>query len=115
MGDPKFYIVDLRPEWAGRPCISFWRPDNCGYAYPLAWSGRYDEATIVEGGAYYTKQDGSRWVRFAAPCEVVERLAVPTPPRIVDGNVGPVVMNTGKNRSALRRARFTPAQTEPRS
>lgn len=106
MPEQQFYIVDLRPEWARRPCITFWRPGNAGYAYPLPWSGRYDEATVVDAGTYHTRQEGRRWVRFAVPCEVVEQMSVPTPPKIVDGDVGPVVLNTGANRIALRRARY---------
>ena len=107
-GNREFYIVDLRKEWATRPCVTVWRPNNCGYAYPLSWAGRYDEATVVEGGPYYSRQEGRRWERFAVPCDVVDKLAIATPPRIVDGDAGPVVMNTGVNRTILRCARFRP-------
>jgi hypothetical protein len=102
----QYYIADLRPEWSRRPCISFWRDKNAGYAYPLPWSGRYDEPTVRAGGTYYTRQEGRSLVRFAVPCDVVDSLGVPTPPKTVDNDVGPVVMNTGVNRTALRRARL---------
>lgn len=103
----EFYIVDLRSSWTKRPYVTLWRPDNAGYAYSLPWAGKYDEARVRAGGDYYTSKEGGRFfVRFPVPCEIVERLAMPEPrPGIIDGNVGPVVINTRKIRSILRRAR----------
>ncbi|KRE08146.1 hypothetical protein ASE61_00580 [Bosea sp. Root670] len=107
LSSPEFYIVDLRHDWLRRPCISFWRPSNAGYAYPLTWSGRYGEEQVRHGsgyGACYRKEEGGKLVRFAVECSVVEAMGVPAPPKIVDNDVGPVVLNTAANRKALRLA-----------
>ncbi|MGF7053958.1 hypothetical protein GGC47_003146 [Bosea sp. OAE752] len=105
-GPGLFYIADLRPEWVRRPCVTFWRPDFAGYAYPLSWSGRYDLATVLARWDYLTKQD-NRWaIRFPISCEIVDAMAVATPPKIVDGDAGPVVLNTAANRAALRADRY---------
>lgn len=109
----EFFIVDLRPEWRRLPCIMLWRPNNAGYAYPLPWAGRYSEATVIAGKSYYTQTEGRRHTRFAVRCDVVEKLAGEPPPGIVDGDAGSVVLNTGANRIALRKARYRLAETGP--
>lgn len=107
-----FYIVDLRVSWSRKPYITVWRPDNAGYAYSLPWAGKYDKATVDEGGDYYTTKDGTRgWKRFAIPCRVADALAIPNPePGIIDGNVGPVLRNNVHIRDALLRARYVPVK-----
>jgi hypothetical protein len=110
----EFYIIDLRPEWLRNPCITLWRPDACGYAYPLAWAGKYDEAEVRRGGSYYAQKGKRYWQRFPVPCEAVEALAAPLASRIVDcWKEGPHILNTGKNRMALRRARYVPTPLKP--
>lgn len=109
MSEPQFYIIDLRPEWTRNPCVTLWRPDDCGYAYPLAWAGKYDRATVDKGGSYYTQKGKRYWQRFAVPCEIVEAIAAPLTSRIVDcWQAGPHLLNTGKVRMALRKARYRP-------
>ena len=100
----EFFIVDLRREFRGKPYITFWRPKNANYAYPLPWSGRYLRADIDAAGGYYAAKEGRSLVRFAVPCEVAERLGSPPGPGMVDGDVGPVVVNNAANRKALREA-----------
>lgn len=104
-----FYIADLRIEWVRRPCVTFWRPDFAGYAYPLSWSGRYDEATVLARWDYLTKTSGRWEIRFPIACGIVDAMAVPTPPKIVDGDAGPVVLNTAANRTLLRIGRYVRA------
>lgn len=110
MSEVLYYVIDLRPEWTCRPCISLWRPNDCGYAYPLAWAGKYTAERINEGGSYYTEQGVRYFQRFAVACDIVEGLAEILPTKIVDcWQEGPHLLNTAKNRAALRRARYRPA------
>jgi hypothetical protein len=104
----QFYICDLRNEWRYKKYITFWRPNDAGYAFPLPWSGKYDQATVDAGGEYYTRKSGRRYIRFAVPCEAVEALAIDPAPGHIDGNVGPVVAHTAANRAALRAAMYLP-------
>jgi len=107
--DPEYYIVDVRKEWRHQPYITFWRPNNCNYAYPLAWAGRYTKATVDAQPWYYCNTNGSAWLkRFPVPCEIVERYGVDPRPGIIDGNVGPVLPNTQKMRRKLRRYAYIP-------
>ncbi|CEG08746.1 hypothetical protein BN961_02164 [Afipia felis] len=108
----EFYICDLRREFSGNPYITVWRPKNAGYAYPLPWAGKYSRAQVIDGGDYYTNRVGRSLVRFAIPCAVADKLGVQPAPKMVDGNVGPVLPNTAEVRSALRRAALKTAGGE---
>lgn len=112
MGDD-FFIVDLRNEWAKRPLITFWRPDNAGYCYPLSWAGIYSRESVEQGGTYYTLFSGRHLVRFAAPRHIVEKLGANPPPRLIDGDAGPVLFNVASVRAHLRRSAFIPEQLMP--
>ena len=106
----EFYIIDLRPEWARKPYLTVWRPDNAGYAFPLSWGGIYSRETIDREPHYYATRMGYRqWKRFPVPRAVVERLAQPKPrPGIIDGDAGPVLPNDANTKAALRKARYLP-------
>jgi hypothetical protein len=54
---------------------------------------------------YHEKQEGRSLIRFAVACEVVDELASAPPRGLIDGDAGPVVMNTAENRKVLRKAR----------
>lgn len=112
-----FYIIDMRSEWARKPYITLWRPNDCGYAFPISWAGRYSREKIEAGGSYYaTRQGTTRWKRFPVPCDVVERLAIPKPkPGIIDGDAGPVLVNDAKTRAALRAAKVLPTSVAARA
>lgn len=101
----QYYICDLRKKWARRPYISFWRPNNAGYAYPLPWAGRYTAADISESPSYYTRPRGAEDERFPVPCDEVDKLATAPRPGDVDGDIGPVVLNRKRLREALRALR----------
>ncbi|CAO4179096.1 hypothetical protein IHEIED_03379 [Methylorubrum populi] len=113
-----FYIVDLRPEWNKNPYVSFWRPDDAGYCYSLAWAGKYTAERVAQGGSYYTykawtspKGPGRLFTRFAVRCADVEAFgeAPDTEGRgRIDGNTGPVLRMSGAMRNALRRLRCSP-------
>ncbi len=104
MAEDLFYIADLRPKWRGKWAVTFWRPDNAGYAYPLSWAGKYTRQQVLSGGDYYTTKSGRHLIRFAVPCHAAEALAVAPPPGQIDNDAGPVVFNTPDNRATLRRA-----------
>ena len=114
----EFYIVDLRPEWNKNPYVTFWRPNDAGYCYPLPWAGRYTAARVIEGGEYYTdkawtssKGPGRFYTRFAVRCADVEAMGVEPDTQgrgRIDGNTGPVLRMSGAMRNRLRRLRFVP-------
>lgn len=106
----EFFIVDIRREWRRQKYITFWRPNNAGYAYPLTWAGRYTKETVDAEGHYYCNTNGSRsLLRFPVPCEVVEAMSL-TPPDAgdIDGDAGPVLKNSEKVRRKLRRHAYIP-------
>lgn len=110
MTSEMFFVADLRAEWRRNPYVTFWRPRNAGYAYPLPWSGRYTREEIDAQPSYYASAEAGRYTRFPVPCSAVEALATDKPAAyVIDGDVGPVVPNTQANREAIRRARYLPA------
>ena len=78
--------------------ITFWRPDNQGYAWPLPWAGRYGEEAVRDPRQHYSDGEDT----LAVPCEVVEAIAVAPKPGDIDGDAGPVVLNTKENWAHLR-------------
>lgn len=103
MSSNAFFIVDLRREWKGQPYITFWRPRNANYAWPLSWAGRYTRDEVENGGGYYARREGRSLIRFAVPCAAAEKVAVDPDYGMIDGDAGPVVRNTLENRRFLRR------------
>lgn len=89
-----YYVADFRPEWRHKPYVTFWRPEDAGYCYPLPWAGRYTRAEIEAGGSYYTKREGRRFIRFAVPCSIVDAMGTAPEAREIDGDTGPVVRKT---------------------
>jgi hypothetical protein len=89
----QFYIASLK--WTKRDSlyITFWRPNDSRYAWPLSWSGKYAEDDVRNGLAYYN--DGASTI--AVPVEVVDPLGVPPAPGHIDNDAGPVVLNTRDN------------------
>lgn len=106
----EFYICDLRKDWRRHRYITFWRPANANYAWPLSWAGKYDQATVDVHGSYYCVQEGRTFIRFPVPTAIVEALGVQPQAGDIDGNTGPVVLNTKQNRAILRAALYRPAQ-----
>lgn len=105
--EEKYYIVDMRENWKNDRYLSFWRPDNRGYAYPLAWAGQFTASQIRAQYEYYNQRKGTAgpWMRFPIACATVEAGAIMPMRGQIDGNVGPVVPNTPAMRAALRAAR----------
>ncbi|HEV7319439.1 MAG TPA: hypothetical protein VGO04_12625 [Ensifer sp.] len=102
-------ICDLRPEWNWRPYVTFWRPNNANYAYPLAWAGDYTEAEVMAAGSYYTIFEGGSLIRFPILRSLVEPLAVAPEPGHIDGDAGPVVRQNPINCEMLRELAYRPA------
>lgn len=104
-----FLICDLRPGWSSHPYVTFWRPKNANYAYPLSWAGDYTEAEVMEGGGYYAVYEAGHLIRFPVERSAVEPLAVDPAVGIIDGDSGPVIRNTAALRQELRKLAYAPA------
>lgn len=106
----QFFIVDLRLEFSRQKYITFWRPNNANYAWPLSWAGRYDKSTVDAEGSYYCSRAGGEILaRFPVPCEVIEAMNLTDPDdRDIDGSAGPVLRNTAAIRRKLRAAAYIP-------
>ncbi|MBX5021181.1 hypothetical protein [Rhizobium lentis] len=104
-----FLICDLRPEWSWRPYVTFWRPNNGNYAYPLVWAGDYAEDEVMKGGSYYTTVEGRILIRFPILRSLVEPMAVAPDRGLIDGDTGPVVRNNPGNCAKLRELAYRQA------
>ena len=106
-----YYIVDLRDEWRRQKYITFWRPNNSNYAWPLSWAGKYEKSVVDEHGSYYCDTNGRKSLqRFPVLCAVVDAMALTDPDKgDIDGNAGPVLRNSEKVRRKLRAAAYIPA------
>lgn len=102
MIEPLFYICDMRREWLYKPYVSFWRPDDAGYAYPLSWSGKYTLERVESQRDYYWHRNTKTFTRFPILCSEVDRIAVPPKPKTIDGDTGPVIWNNKNTRATLR-------------
>lgn len=105
----QFYVVNLSHHNRQSPYITFWRPDDKGYAWPLSWAGRYPREAIVASLDYYHNGHSN----IAVACAAADALAVAPSPGTVDGNKGPVVLNTQANWRALLAAMIEPPAANP--
>lgn len=96
----KFYIVSVTHTQRRDAFISFWRPDNAGYCWPLSWAGHYEEEAVQASLSYYN--DGQ--LNIAVRADVVDAIAVTTPPGRIDGDAGPVVLNDETSWRKMRAA-----------
>lgn len=87
------YVLSLKHLQRDHPFMTVWRPDDNGYAWPLAWAGKYDEAAIKKDLDYYN--DGHAAV--AVPCHVLDAMAVVPEPGWIDNDIGPVVLSNADN------------------
>lgn len=87
-----FYIVNLSHLQREHLYVTVWRPDNCGYAWPLSWAGRYTRADVMARLDYYNSG-----ANVAVPCAVLDALAVDPEPGLIDGDKGPVVRSNKEN------------------
>ena len=98
------YIVSVKHTKRRDQYITVWRPNDSGYAYPLSWAGRYAEDLVLTKLGYYN----SGCSAVAVPCEVLDRMAVPPSPGMIDGDAGPVVFNNAKSWRAIRASVIMP-------
>ncbi|WP_139312975.1 hypothetical protein [Novacetimonas hansenii] len=109
-----YYVFDFREEWNCKPYVTLWRPDNAGYCYSIPWAGEYTERQVIEKGPYYTQRKYQKktadytgiWERVAVRTDLAKPFFIAPAPGIIDGDVGPVIANTGQMRTYLRRLRF---------
>jgi hypothetical protein len=105
-----FYVVSLKHTHRRDRYITFWRPDDRGYAYPLSWSGKYPREHVAAHLGYYN----TGCAAIAVRCEAVDPLAVDPEPGMVDGDAGPVVLNNAANwkvllANTIEQPRYKPA------
>jgi hypothetical protein len=108
MLEPLYYICDLRRDWLRNPYVTFWRPADAGYTYPLAWAGQYTLERLQSQPGYYWQKLTKTFARFPILCSEVERIAIAPRPKTIDGDTGPVVWMNKDNRAALRAAMLPP-------
>lgn len=88
--DKDYYIINLSHQRRDQPYIGAWRPECKGYAWPLAWAGKYGEQEVRSHLDYYNSGEN-----IAVACSVVDALSIAEPkPGWIDGDVGPVIPNT---------------------
>ena len=104
------YVISLNHTHRRDPYITIWRPDDRGYAYPLSWAGRYPMERIMEHLDYYNSGHCS----VAVPCAVLDSIAVPPKPGLIDGDAGPVVPNTRASWKAILSSVVAPPGHEPK-
>jgi hypothetical protein len=92
-----FYIVSVCHTPRRDPYITFWRPDNRGYAYPLSWAGKYPREIVAGHLGYYN--DGHN--NIAVRCDAIDPLAVAPEKGVIDNDAGPVVPNSLANWKTL--------------
>ncbi|MDZ4130903.1 MAG: hypothetical protein U1E02_43040, partial [Hydrogenophaga sp.] len=51
--DDDFLIVNLSHHNKLAFFMTFWRKDDAGYTFPLAWSGLYKKKTVMASLDYY--------------------------------------------------------------
>lgn len=105
-----FYVISLKHSHKRDRYITFWRPENKGYAWPLSWAGRYTREQIEQSTEYYN--NGSDTI--AVPCDFIETLAVAPFPKTIDNDAGPVVLNTVDHWRALLHMVIEPPRHKPR-
>ena len=103
------YIVSVKHTPDTDRYISFWRPDDRGYAYPLSWAGVYSFQAVSQN--YLTYNNG--FDSFAVGKALVNALGVAPRPGDIDGDAGPVVLNTKENWDILIGCMILPPQTDP--
>lgn len=106
----EFYIVSVCHTPRRDRYITFWRPDNRGYAYPLSWAGKYAKDRVMDSLGYYN--DG--WNNIAVRCDAVDPLAVAPAKGMIDNDAGPVVPNSRESWKALLAAVIQKPGARPR-
>ncbi len=103
------YIVSTKHTRRDARYITFWRPDNCGYSWPLSWAGRYSSENVMASQDYYNNGHST----VAVPCSVIDPMGVAPEPGMVDGDTGPVVLNNKANWTAILAAALAPPLHQP--
>jgi len=92
-----YVIMSVKHTRRADRWITFWRPDNAGYAWRMDWVGRYDADRVKEQPGYYDNSHGT----YAIPAAFVEARAVECED---DSGVGFRVPNSSSMRRKMVRA-----------
>lgn len=109
MSQATYVIVSLKWTLPRHRYVTFWRPDRCGYAWPLSWAGHYTEAEALSITEQGTSPD-----EFAVLLSLAMKLGIMPRAGDVDGNKGPVVKRCIANMRVLLAAKLLPAANEGR-
>lgn len=101
-----FYVISLKNSLKRDRYITFWRPDDKGYAWPLSWAGKYGRDRVMEHIDYYNSGCDS----ISAPVDVIDAMTVAPNKGDIDGDAGPVVLNTAENWHKIMAAVIQPPQ-----
>lgn len=101
--DLEYVIVSVGKTGKKDPYITFWRPDNKGYAWPLAWAGSYSHEQVIADPDYYDNGTDT----IAVLRSSLGDFAIPKPiSGMIDGDVGSVIQNNKDNWRRLYEARI---------
>lgn len=106
----EFYVVSVCHTQRAHKYITFWRPDDRGYCWPLSWAGKYSAEQVREHAGYYM----SRCSSIAVLSSVADSLAVMPEKGMIDNDAGPVVLNNRANWQKLLNAMPFAPKHEPK-
>lgn len=85
-----YYIASVKHTNPRDFYITFWRPNDSGYCWPLEWAGKYSIESVISNLDYYNNGHST----IAVHKSIVDEMAVEPLEGRTDGNAGPVVLNT---------------------
>jgi len=98
----EYFVLSIKHTKKTDAYISLWRPGNAGYCWPLPWAGIYTYRAVDKEPDYYNNGTDTIAVHWSAAVALVTQPR----PGTVDGDVGPVILNTKENWKKLRNARL---------
>jgi hypothetical protein len=101
-----FYVISLKHSQKRHRYITFWRHDDKGYAWPLSWAGRYGREHVMGQIDYYNNGCDS----ISVPVDIIDAMTVAPNKGDIDGDAGPVVLNTAENWRKIMDAVIQPPQ-----
>lgn len=105
--DADCLVINLSHHHQKAAFVTFWRPDNNGYAFPLAWAGLYAREEVDKQLDYYH----TGHCHIAIPAAAVEGLLVSPGHRMIDNDAGPVMLSTKENWGHILRSLIRPVAT----
>lgn len=99
--NPRCYIFSIKHTPERDKFVTFWGPNNAGYAYTLERAGIYTLSAVLEKPTYYDNAQST----LAAHAVLVEALSVVAPKEAFEVPGSHIVYNTPERLAMLRAAR----------